>query len=327
MQKKTIQRLAAAGVLSVAVAATLVYVGTRDPGESLTYNELLALAGDEQAAASVEAELEATSDPEESSALSRLLEEIEAEDASADSEEADSAASEENTASEAESEASTSSEAAASSKSEAAASSASSKTASSAVSGASHSTAAPERDYSSSSSAHTASSAAHSTAASASHSTAESASHSTAESHATASSKAETTCDEQLAACIRKIEALQTRSEKELYGIIYDAYDEYMGHPASERNLMLKISVVLSKSGELNKAQSACDKEFKEIVTEMRKILKDNGRDQTLADEAERTYKQKKNAMIKELTDQAYSGGDGSGQSGKWLAEKAGKLS
>lgn len=313
MQKKTIQRLAAAGVLSVAVAATLIYAGTRDSGESLTYNELLALAGDEEAAASVEAELEATSNLEENSALSRLLEEIEAEDASADSEEADSAISEENTAAEAGSEASTSSETAASSKSEAAASSASSKTASSAVSGASHSTAAPDRDYASSGSAHTASSAAHSTAASASHST--------------ASSKAEATCDEQLAECIRKIEALQTRSEKQLYGIIYDAYDEYMGHPASERNLMLKISVVLSKGGELNKAQSACDKEFKEIVTEMRKILKDNGRDQTLADEAERTYKQKKNAMVKELTDQAYSGGDGSGQSGKWLAEKAGKLS
>ncbi len=320
MQKKTIQRLAAAGVLSVAVAATLIYAGTRDSGESLTYNELLALAGDEEAAASVEAELEATSNLEENSALSRLLEEIEAEDASADSEEADSAVSEENTAAEAGSEASTSSETAASSKSEAAASSASSKTASSAVSGASHSTAAPDRDYASSGSAHTASSAAHSTAASASHSTADAP-------HATASSKAEATCDEQLAACIRKIEALQIRSEKQLYGIIYDAYDEYMGHPASERNLMLKISVVLSKGGELNKAQSACDKEFKEIVTEMRKILKDNGRDQTLADEAERTYKQKKNAMVKELTDQAYSGGDGSGQSGKWLAEKAGKLS
>lgn len=313
MQKKTIQRLAAAGALSVAVAATLIYAGTRDSGESLTYNELLALAGDEEAAASVEAELEATSNLEENSALSRLLEEIEAEDASADSEEADSAASEENTAAEAGSEASTSSETVASSKSEAAASSASSKTASSAVSGASHSTAAPDRDYASSGSAHTTSSASHSTAASASHST--------------ASNKAEETCDEQLAACIRKIEALQTRSEKQLYGIIYDAYDEYMGHPASERNLMLKISVVLSKGGELNKAQSACDKEFKEIVTEMRKILKDNGRDQTLADEAERTYKQKKNAMVKELTDQAYSGGDGSGQSGKWLAEKAGKLS
>ncbi len=316
MQKKTIRRLAAAGVLGVAVAATLVWAGTRETGESLTYNELLALAGDEEAAASVEAELEAASDLEENSALSRLLEEIEAEDSSTASEEADSAVSEEeNAASEAESEASTSSEASSvTSKSEAVSTSASSKTASSAVSGASHSTAAPDRDYSSSSSSHTASSAAHSTAAASS-------------SHSTASSSAEKTCDEQLAECIRKIEALQVRSEKELYGIIYDAYDEYMGHPASERNLMLKISVVLSKSGELNKAQSKCDKEFKEIITEMRKILKDNGRDQTLADEAERTYKQKKNAMIKELTDQAYSGGDGSGQSGKWLAEKAGKLS
>ena len=313
MQKKTIRRLAAAGVLGVAVAAMLVYVGTRDTGESLTYNELLALAGDEAAAASVEAELEAASDFEENSALSRLLQEIEAEDSSAASEEADSAVSEENAASEMEPEASTSSEASSvTSKSEAASSSASSKTASSAVSGASPSTAAPDRDYSASSSSHTASSAAHSTASS---------------SHSTASSSAEKTCDEQLAECIRKIEALQTRSEKELYGIIYEAFDEYMSHPASERNLMLKISVVLSKSGELNKAQSKCDKEFKEIVAEMRKILKDNGRDQTLADEAERTYKQKKNAMIKELTDQAYSGGDGSGQSGKWLAEKAGKLS
>ena len=313
MQKKTIRRLAAAGVLGVAVAATLVYVGTRDTGESLTYNELLALAGDEEAAASVEAELEASSAPEEDSALSRLLEELEAEGSSAASEEADSVVSEENAASETESEASTSSEASSvTSKSEAASSSVSSKTASSAVSGASHSTAAPDRDYSASSSSHTASSAAHSTASS---------------SHSTASSSAEKTCDEQLAECIRKIEALQTRSEKELYGIIYEAFDDYMSHPASERNLMLKISVVLSKSGELNKAQSKCDKEFKEIVTEMRKILKDNGRDQTLADEAERTYKQKKNAMIKELTDQAYSGGDGSGQSGKWLAEKAGKTS
>ena len=319
MQKKTIRRLAAAGVLSVAVAAVLVWAGNRDTGESLTYNELLALAGDEEAAASVEAELEASSDLEEDSALSRLLEELETEDASSASEEADSAVSEENAASEAESEASTSSEASSvTSKSEAASSSVSSKTASSAVSGASHSTAAPDRDYSSSGSSHTASSAAHSTAASSSHA---------ASSHSTASSSAEKTCDEQLAECIRKIEALQTRSEKELYGIIYEAFDEYMSHPASERNLMLKVSVVLSKSGELNKAQSKCDKEFKAIVTEMRKILKDNGRDQTLADEAERTYKQKKNAMIKELTDQAYSGGDGSGQSGKWLAEKAGKLS
>ena len=58
----------------------------------------------------------------------------------------------------------------------------------------------------------------------------------------------------------------------------------------------------------------------------MRQTLREYGRDETLADEAEKTYKKKKNAMIKELTDQAYSGGDGSGQSGKWLKEHAAEL-
>ena len=308
MQKKTIRRLAAAGVLGVAVAATLVWAGNRDTGASLTYNELLALAGDEEAAASVEAEIEASSGTADS-ALSRLLKELEAESSSSDEADSTEPAGTESTAS-------TSEEAASSASSGSESVSSSKKPeSSSAVSGASHSTAAPERDYSShsvASSSHTASSAAHSTAASSSHA---------------ASGSTAKTCDEQLAECIKRIEALQTRSEKELYGIIYDAFDEYMAHPAEERNLMLKISVVLSKGGELTNAQSKCDKEFKEIVSDMRKILKENGRDETLADEAEKTYKQQKNAMIKELTDQAYSGGDGSGQSGKWLAEKAGKLS
>lgn len=305
MQKKTMIRLAAAGVLGVAVAATLVWAGGRDTGTSLTYDELLALAGDTEAAASVAAELELDSSGEE--ALNQLLQELEENGSSVESEEVESilaALEEKGTSSSALAELAAS--ITASSKETANSGSASSQSASSAVSGASHSTAAPDRDYSSSSSQTTAS---HSTASNAS------------------SSSREKTCDEQLAECIRKMEALQNRSEKELYGIIYDAFDDYMSHPESERNLMLKISVVLSKSGALTSAQSKCDKEFKEIISEMRKILKDNGRDQTLADEAERTYKQKKNAMIKELTDQAYSGGDGSGQSGAWLAQKAGRLS
>ena len=62
---------------------------------------------------------------------------------------------------------------------------------------------------------------------------------------------------------------------------------------------------------------------FAQIMAAMRKTLRENGRDESIADEAEKTYKQKKNALIKELTSQAYSGGDGSGQSGKWLAEHA----
>ena len=310
MQKKTIQRLAAAGVLGVAVVATLVWAGNRDTGASLTYDELLALAGDEAVAASVEEEIESSSGTADG-ALSRPLKELEAEESSSEEVDSTSADESENTASTSEENASSASSALENET----ASSSKKPESSSVVTGASHSTAAPERDYSSHSvvsSSHTTSSAAHSTAAGSSHA---------------ASASTVKSSDEQLAECIRKIEALQTRSEKELYGIIYDAYDEYMAHPAEERNLMLKISVVLSKGGELTNAQSKCDKEFKNIVTDMRKILRESGRDETLADEAEKTYKQQKNAMIKELTDQAYSGGDGSGQSGKWLAEKAGKLS
>ena len=104
------------------------------------------------------------------------------------------------------------------------------------------------------------------------------------------------------------------------------AYDEYMSKPESERGLVSKVSIVLSKSGELNRAQNQCDAEFAQIIKEMRQTLREYGRDETLADEAEKTYKKKKNAMIKELTDQAYSGGDGSGQSGRWLKEHAAEL-
>ncbi len=304
MKKKTKIGLAAAGVLVVAIAAGLVWNGTRDTGDSLTYEELLALAGDTDATSSVVAILEENASTSEISAVSQLLQELEADGSSEAQSEAASiieVLKDENTSSSTLTELVAS--IAASRKEETnGEATASSETAESAVSGASHSTAAPDKDSSSSSASSTASAS-------------------------LASSSKEKTCDEQLADCIKQMEALQAKSEKEVYGIIYDAFDDYMSHPANERNLMLKISVVLSKSGELNKAQSKCDKEFKAIVTEMRQILKDNGRDQTLADEAEKTYKKKKNAMIKELTDQAYSGGDGSGKSGNWLAEKAGKTS
>ena len=134
---------------------------------------------------------------------------------------------------------------------------------------------------------------------------------------------AEELCDQQVAEYIRQIERLQARSEKQLYSIMLSAYSEYMSHPVEERNLVTKVSVVLSKSGELTAAQNQCDAEFAQIMAAMRKTLRENGRDESIADEAEKTYKQKKNALIKELTSQAYSGGDGSGQSGKWLAEHA----
>ena len=190
-----------------------------------------------------------------------------------------------------------------------------------------------EAAASSTASSHAASStpAAHSTASS----HAASSSHSAASSHAASSSSssstsassgsahtAETT-DAKVNAYVRRLRNLQKRSSKKLYQTASNARSEYMEHPVEERNLALKVSIVLGKTMELTKLQSECDKEFKEIVTELRQYLRENGYDQSIADAAEKEYKEEKDAMIKELTNVTYSQVTGKGEGAKWLQEHA----
>lgn len=200
---------------------------------------------------------------------------------------------------------------------------------------------------SSAASSHAASSkpAAHSAASSTASSHAassKSAAHSAASSHASSSSHAASshaassstsassgsshtteTTDAKINAYVRRLQNLQKRSSKKLYQTASSAYSEYMEHPVEERNLALKVSIVLGKTMELTKLQSECDKEFKEIVTELRQYLRENGYDQSIADAAEKEYKEEKDAMIKELTNVTYSQVTGKGEGGKWLQEHA----
>lgn len=292
MRNKRAGKAVAALAMGIVVAAGLVAVGAKESGPSLTYHELLVLAGDKTQAASAEQDLEAASGlpeamGEEAVAVSKLKEELEEIDAE------NSASSEAVPEKMPESEAVASEESASAESTAPEVSSASEAAASSVPSSAAESHAVSE-------------------AASAPSSTA-----------ASSAPTAEELCDQKVAEYIRQIEQLQARSEKRLYSIMLSAYSEYMSHPVEERNLVTKVSAVLSKSGELTAAQNQCDAEFAQIMAAMRKTLRENGRDESIADEAKKTYKQKKNALIKELTSQAYSGGDGSGQSGKWLAEHA----
>lgn len=154
-----------------------------------------------------------------------------------------------------------------------------------------------------------------------------SSSHSAASSHAASSSSGSShtteTTDAKINAYVRRLRNLQKRSSKKLYQTASSAYSEYMEHPVEERNLALKVSIVLGKTMELTKLQSECDKEFKEIVTELRQYLRENGYDQSIADAAEKEYKEEKDAMIKELTNVTYSQVTGKGEGGKWLQEHA----
>ena len=188
-----------------------------------------------------------------------------------------------------------------------------------------------EAAASSAASSHAASSkpAAHSAASS----HAASSSHSAASSHATSSSTSASassgsahtteTTDAKVNAYVRRLRNLQKRSSKKLYQTASSAYSEYMEHPVEERNLALKVSIVLGKTMELTKLQNECDKEFKEIVTELRQYLRENGYDQSIADAAEKEYKEEKDAMIKELTNVTYSQVTGKGEGAKWLQEHA----
>ena len=184
------------------------------------------------------------------------------------------------------------------------------------------SSAASSHAASSKSAAH---SAASSHAASSSHSAASShaASSSSSTSASSGSSHTTETTDAKINAYVRRLQNLQKRSSKKLYQTASSARSEYMEHPVEERNLALKVSIVLGKTMELTKLQSECDKEFKEIVTELRQYLRENGYDQSIADAAEKEYKEEKDAMIKELTNVTYSQVTGKGEGAKWLQEHA----
>lgn len=283
MQKHTKQLIAAVALLLIAAVPLGLHIANADPTDE-TVTSAAASSSEEQAEAPVSSSAASAADS------TSEPEPQPEEEPDASSEEADSSAE--------------SGDASASS-SEAAASSAAS----------SHAASSKPAAHSASSS-HAASSS-HSAASSHAASSSHSASVSSDSSHTT-----ETT-DAKINAYVRRLRNLQKRSSKKLYQTASSAYSEYMEHPVEERNLALKVSIVLGKTMELTKLQSECDKEFKEIVTELRHYLRENGYDQSIADAAEKEYKEEKDAMIKELTNVTYSQVTGKGEGGKWLQEHA----
>lgn len=302
MQKHTKQLIAAVALLLIAAVPLGLHIANAD-----FTDEAVASA----AASSSEAQAEA---PVSSSAASAADSTSEPEpqpeeEPDASSEEADSSVE--------------SGDASASSSEAAASSAASSHAASSKPTAHSASSSAASSHAASSKSA--AHSAASSHASSSSHVAASShaASSSTSASASSGSSHTTETTDAKVNAYVWQLRNLQKRSSKKLYQTASSAYSEYMEHPVEERNLALKVSIVLGKTMELTKLQSECDKEFQEIVTELRHYLRENGYDQSIADAAEKEYKEEKDAMIKELTNVTYSQVTGKGEGAKWLQEHA----
>lgn len=301
MQKNTKQLIAAVALLLVAAVPLGMHIANAD-----FTDEAVASA----AASSSEEQAEVPVSSAASAAASASVPEPQPEEEpDASSEEADSSV-ESGDAS------ASSSEAAASSAASSHAAS-SKPTAHSAASSAASSHAASSKSAAHSTASSHASSSSHAAASSHAASSSTSASASSGSSHTT-----ETT-DAKINAYVWQLRNLQKRSSKKLYQTASSAYSEYMEHPVEERNLALKVSIVLGKTMELTKLQSECDKEFQEIVKELRQYLRENGYDQSIADAAEKEYKEEKDAMIKELTNVTYSQVTGKGEGAKWLQEHA----
>ena len=296
MQKKKLYQLAAAIVLVVAVAAALILTGMRKstpvseaqassvPSSALPGGEA---EGPSSAAASSESAV--SSEVTEESPVSSFLEQLEEELGIS------------------------SSETASSSEASSAASAGKADSVSSAVSSSSAAHSVPA------SSAASGSHAASSQAPGSSHA---SGSQAPGSSHASGSSAAsENEVDARIDSYIRQLQNLKKQTESKLYGVIYEAYDEYISHPVEERNLGMKVSIVVSKTAKLTGVQGECDKEFNAILKELRQYLRDNGRDQSVADQAEQEYKKMKSDLTSELTGIVYNSAVGSGDGGKWIQE------
>lgn len=145
------------------------------------------------------------------------------------------------------------------------------------------------------------------------------ASHPAASSSSSSAPTPQNECDAQLAQYLLQMEKLQKKFQSQLYSVICDAYDEYMEYPAEKHSLGLKVSIVVSKGGKLTSMQSACDKEFNVLLSEMRTCLRENGRDQSLADNAQKAYESAKASMVKELKNVVYNTAVGNGSGGSWI--------
>lgn len=145
------------------------------------------------------------------------------------------------------------------------------------------------------------------------------ASHPAASSSSSSAPTPQNECDAQLAQYLLQMEKLQKKFQSQLYSVICDAYDEYMEYPAEKHSLGLKISIVVSKGGKLTSMQSACDKEFNALLSEMRTCLRENGRDQSLADNAQKAYERAKASMVKELKNVVYNTAVGNGSGASWI--------
>ena len=79
-----------------------------------------------------------------------------------------------------------------------------------------------------------------------------------------------------------------------LDAIVQSADSEFHALPQSEWNQSNKTRIAQSKFSELSALEKECDGKVAEIVTELRRLLRESGRDESVADQAQEIYENEK---------------------------------
>lgn len=98
------------------------------------------------------------------------------------------------------------------------------------------------------------------------------------------------TVDEQIASLVTKMYVLKAEYEGAVAGIVEQMKADYSKLPPEQRTTSAKSSIASGYMSTINAMEAQCDAQVNTIVTDLRKILTDNGRDTTLADTILSTY-------------------------------------
>ncbi|MBM6938117.1 hypothetical protein H7U37_06155 [Pseudoflavonifractor phocaeensis] len=106
-----------------------------------------------------------------------------------------------------------------------------------------------------------------------------------------AASSTSNTIDQQIRQQIAKMYVLQATYVAQLEAIVQSAIDEYVAGEHTPEN---RTAVVYGKVEELTALEKECDAKVAEVVSTLRDLLKQAGKDDSLAKEVEETYQEEK---------------------------------
>lgn len=105
-----------------------------------------------------------------------------------------------------------------------------------------------------------------------------------------------------------QVYAVKAKAESGLNACIESAKVEFHALPENKQTQTRKVTISLAKAGELSALQSSCDKDMDRIVSQMRRVLQENGQSTALADQVMETYKKEKSTRMETLKNKLYGG-------------------